>query len=159
MIESSLPRTPNNLPPGVASSSTCPPGSSDTCDPINGREWDTKKGALQYACVFQLQQPRDCSPVPGPGPYCACAAGQPAQNTPLCQNSGGTYTPTQINAAAFPAVSEMVIAHAMGPQGIVSSICPIHTTPANGDIPPDPLFGYRPGMTAIVNRIRVSLGE
>jgi hypothetical protein len=53
----------------------------------------------------------------------------------------------------------MVIAHAMGPQGIVSSICPIHTTPANGDSPPDPLFGYRPGMTAIVNRIRGSLGE
>jgi hypothetical protein len=53
----------------------------------------------------------------------------------------------------------MVIAHAMGPQGVVSSLCPIHATPANGDNPPDPLFGYRPAMAAIVDRLRASLGE
>ena len=111
----------------MVNSSSCPPGSADGCDPANGREWDTKKGDLQYACIFQLAQPRDCSQVPA-GTYCDCGVGNYAQSTALCQSNGGTYSTIQINGKAYPSVREMVIAHKMGAQGIVSSLCPIHVT-------------------------------
>jgi hypothetical protein len=152
MIESYLPRTAQNLPPGVVNASQCPPGSPDTCDPINGREWDTKKGDLEFACIFQLPKPRDCSDPMYLG-ACDCSMGSPNQNTPLCQGSNGNYTTTQVNGKAYPSVREMIIAHAMGAQGIVSSLCPIHVAPANGDSPPDPLYGYRPAVNTIVNRL------
>src|ERR1700691_3964212 len=43
----------------------------------------------------------------------------------------------------------------MGSQGILSSLCPIHTTDnAQGN---DPLFGYRPAITSIVNRLKNAL--
>jgi hypothetical protein len=52
----------------------------------------------------------------------------------------------------------MQIAHAMstnaaiGDQGIISSLCPIHTHYVGGTT--DPLFGYRPAVNAIVDRLR-----
>jgi hypothetical protein len=46
----------------------------------------------------------------------------------------------------------------MGTQGIISSLCPIHTvsvvTPTGG---PDQLYGYRPAINAIVNRLKTPL--
>ena len=44
----------------------------------------------------------------------------------------------------------MIIAHALGEQGIVSSLCPIHVTEAT---PGDPLYGYRPAVLALLARI------
>ena len=136
----------------------CPPNSGDTCDPINGREWATSKGDLQFACIFQLPQPKDCTQMQHAG-ACDCNGG-PSQNSPLCQLQGGTHTSTQINGKAYPSVREMVIAHTMadqsvGIQGIVSSLCPIHTTEMGAG---DPVYGYRPAVNAIVNRIKNSLG-
>jgi hypothetical protein len=42
----------------------------------------------------------------------------------------------------------------MGNQGIVSSMCPIHTTES---APGDPVFGYRPAVNVIVNRLKNAL--
>jgi hypothetical protein len=156
MIESLLPRTAANVPPGVVNASSCPPGSPDSCDPMSGREWDTKNGDLQFACIFALPQPKDCSAPQYLG-ACDCTANSPNQITPLCLNSGGTYTQTQVFGKAYPSLREMVIAHKMGMNGIVSSLCPIHVTPVNNDNPPDPLFGYRPAWQAIVDRFAGSL--
>jgi hypothetical protein len=148
MIESEDPR----------GGSGCPPGSNDTCDPINGREWDTKKGDLQYACTFQLAAPKDCTSMAFQG-ACDCTAGATSQNTPLCQKTGGTYGTTQIAGKAYPSIREMAIAHAMskqpsGNQAIVSSMCPIHTTATSNT---DPVFGYRPAVNAIINRLKNAL--
>jgi len=45
----------------------------------------------------------------------------------------------------------------MGPQGIVSSICPIDVTDnAAGD---DPLYGYRPAVAALLDRLKAALGN
>ena len=66
----------------------------------------------------------------------------------------GQYTTTQINGKAYPSVREMVIAHALGAQGVVSSICPIHMTEQT---PGDPLYGYRPAVDALYQRIAASL--
>jgi hypothetical protein len=151
MLESETPRT------------QCLPTGPDDCDPVNGREWNTQKSDLQYACVFLLASlypnGKDCT-QPQYADQCDCIAGTPSQTGPLCQlGTNGVPTTTQIFDKAYPSIREMEIAHAMATQpsgngGIVSSVCPIHTTEA---IPSDPEFGYRPAMNAIVNRVKISL--
>ena len=135
----------------------CPPTGNDSCDPINGREWDTQRGDLQYACIFPLAQPKDCTQMAFKG-ACDCQDGTASENTPLCQNAGGVHTHVQINGKAYPSIREMLIAHAMADQpsvqGIVSSMCPIHTTEMGAG---DPVFGYRPAVNAIVNRLKTDL--
>jgi hypothetical protein len=179
MVESPHPRvmgfkTDGNTVP--ANFSSCPPPGTggpttagDTCDPVNGREWDTTNGMgglgqdLQFACIFPLVDstgtpaPKDCTSAKYTG-ACDCGTtGTYTNQTQLCQISGGKYTTTQINGKAYPSVREMVIAHSMGQQGIVSSLCPIHPTPVGGA--GDPLFGYRPAVTAIVNRLKNALAN
>jgi hypothetical protein len=161
MLESEGPRTQS----AAVNQSQCPPTSNDRCDPINGREWATNNSDLQFACIFPLVDPQTGTPAPkdcaDPGDdACACHAGANTQNTPLCQKNGGTYTTTQIYGKAYPSVRELAIAHAMagsasGVQGIVSSLCPIHTSYVSGQS--DPLYGYRPAVNAIVNRLKISL--
>jgi hypothetical protein len=157
MIESETPRAPANCGPTSA---------ADNCDPINGREWDTGKNDLQFACIFPLVDPatgmpapRDCTDPKYTG-ACDCAAGSNSQNTPLCLKNGSAYTTTQTYGKAYPSVRAMEIAHAMaaspsGNQGIVSSVCPIHTSFVGG--PTDPLYGYRPAANAIANRVKRGL--
>jgi hypothetical protein len=156
MVESEGPRA--GLP--------CNPSSNDNCDPINGREWNTSNKDLQFSCIFPLvdangqQFTKDCTQMQYTG-ACDCAMGSNSANTPLCQNVNGMYTTNQIYGKAYPSVRELAIAHAManspsGDQGIVSSLCPIHTSFANNN-PTDPLYGYRPAASAIVNRLKNSL--
>jgi hypothetical protein len=156
MIESEGPRA---LP--------CNPSSNDNCDPINGREWSTNKKDLQFACIFPLVDPmtgqkvtKDCTQMQFNG-ACDCAVGSNSAKTPLCLNINGQYTTNQIYGKAYPSVREMAIAHAManspsGYQGIVSSVCPIHTSFTGGN-PTDPLYGYRPAVNAIVDHIKSDL--
>jgi hypothetical protein len=156
MLESEVPRR----------TAACGANSPDNCDPVNGREWNTSKKDLQFACIFPLTDPvtgmpvaKDCTDPQYTG-ACDCATGSNSQNTPLCQKTGGAYTNTQIFGKAYPSVREMVIAHTLatspaGNQGIVASLCPIHTSFVGG--PTDPLYGYRPAATAIVNRLKSSL--
>jgi len=140
---------------GARAASACPPDAGDDCDPVNGREWNTGKSDLQFACVFPLQAPKDCT-LPQYAFACDCAAGSNSQDTPLCQKDGGVYTNLQIKGKAYPSIREMRIAHAMaaqpwGVQGVVSSLCPIHPTPSG---PNDPISGYRPALNGIVNRLK-----
>ncbi|HEY1691281.1 MAG TPA: hypothetical protein VGG39_03925 [Polyangiaceae bacterium] len=60
----------------------------------------------------------------------------------------------QIAAKAYPTFRELYLAQMMGPQGVVSSLCPIHTTEQGTG---DPLYGYRPAMAAIIARLQTSL--
>ena len=137
----------------------CPPTANDDCDPINGREWDTKKTDIQFACLFALGQPRDCTQMQFAA-ACACN-GSYGENSSRCQIAGGAHTTTQINDVTTPSITEMVIAHAMsgrpyGDQGIVSSACPIHTVETTTG---DPLYGYRPAANAIVARMAPALAH
>jgi hypothetical protein len=135
---------------------------------------------LEYACIFQLpvKQQRDCAtlnPSTIEGNSCDCAANwqsgsarapnnPPDQVPPICgqTSSDGTtivsavsdYT-VQVAAKAYPTIRELTLANMMGYQGVVSSLCPIHTEDnAAGN---DPLYGYRPAMDALVNRLKVGL--
>jgi hypothetical protein len=151
MVESWDARTTQGV---MANASSCPPTAPDTCDPINGREWATNKGDLQFACIFRLPAPKDCS-QPNTAGACDCATGALNEQTPLCQkDASGQTTQIQINGKAYPSVREMVIAHALGSQGVVSSICPIHVTEQT---PGDPLYGYRPAVDTLFARISPSL--
>jgi hypothetical protein len=166
MVESENPRTmqgTNGSSTVWANTSTCPPTSANNCDPINGREWASNKGDLQFACIFDITPlyngvGKDCTQAEYTN-ACDCAAGALNSGTQLCS----TTTPTlQVNGKAYPSVREMAIAKSMsnetvGNQGIVSSLCPIHVTDnAAGN---DPLYGYRPAVNAIIDRLKNSLSN
>jgi hypothetical protein len=160
MVESWAPRTTNTG--NWANVSTCDPTKAVGCDPINGREWDPHKGDLELACIFDIKPQyggvgKDCTSQKYTG-ACDCASGNPILNNVLCDP--GTAT-RQIYGKSYPSVREMEVAHAMakqnaqaGGQGIVSSLCPIHVTEQGAN---DPLYGYRPAVNAIVNRLKTAL--
>jgi hypothetical protein len=123
------------------------PGAADNADPINGRDWNTNQMDLEYACVFDLPAPKDCTLTQNMY-ACDCESGYLG---PLCQSQGSTL---QTRAKAYPAIRELAVARALGAQGVVSSICPIHTTEAAAG---DPLFGYRPAIGALVTQMSAVL--
>lgn len=86
----------------------------DGGDPIHGREWDTHKGDLQFACTFALPTPRTCTSSDA---SCACA--DSSTNPPLCAADVGTQT----HAKAYPGIRPLLLARALGARGIVGSIC------------------------------------
>jgi hypothetical protein len=146
MIESDQPR------PGVA-----PPGSANSADPVNGHDWTTggtAPASLEYACTIPLTNPRDCT-LPQNQNFCDCphAAGtvNSSQLPPICDTNNFTQ---QTGAKAYPTIRELTLAKLMGKQGIVSSICPQHVTEMGMG---DPLYGYRPAVAAIVNRLKDAL--
>jgi hypothetical protein len=149
MVESTEPRVDPSAQ-GWATASNCPPTSADTCDAMSGREWTTNKSDLQFACVFDLAQPKDCSQMKY-ADACDCALNALDATSHLCQRtSSGDFTQTQIRGKAYPSIRELMISKALGAQASVSSICPIHTQPTTAD---DPLYGYRPAVDALVDRL------
>jgi hypothetical protein len=142
---------------------------------------------LEFACIFQLpsSMQRDCAAIGGTtieGNSCDCDPGNqsstkpwtsggppaatgntPDEISPLCDKTSwdGSITSAvndytvQVYAKAYPTIRELMLANMLGSQGIVSSLCPIHTVDnASGD---DPLYGYRPAVDVLVNRIKVAL--
>jgi hypothetical protein len=158
------------------------PSQPEGTDPISGREWQTNtssssgvarhQGLLvdrEYACTFKLATPRDCSSAaisadPTLNESCDCVA--PAAN------SGGAFTHAEVPAVCndatntqqdyakvYPTIRELELARLLGQvsganEGVVSSMCPIHTVETG---PGDPLFGYRPAMNTLVNRMKAAL--
>jgi hypothetical protein len=149
MIESYQPRS------GLPGAS-----SANNADPINGREWVTNSAMnfvdREYACIFPLPATavKDCSLATN-ADICDCpstAVPNGPNVPPVCDP---TTTTKQIAAKAYPTIRETLLAHLMGTQGILSSICPIHTT----DTGNDPLYGYRPAVAVIVDRLKNALAN
>ena len=139
---------------------------------MNGGDWVTNTPSPQhvlpvdreYACIFPLAAPRDCSNL---GDYatqeqCDCSTpGLPLDAVPsVCglkdptkpYASGVNDYTTQYYAKAYPTIREIELAELLGTQGIVSSLCPIHVSDnPTGD---DPLYGYRPAVNALVTRLK-----
>lgn len=136
MIQSVEPRTGLEGP--------APKGSNGS-DPIHGREWDTEKKDLQYACTFDLpaDMQRTCGADDG-----SCDCGSSAVgNPPLCDD--GTK---QIKAKAYPTIREFQVVRALGDQGIIASLCPIQLTDKDS-----PTYGYKPAVAAIIDRLKNAL--
>jgi hypothetical protein len=151
----------SNCPPPAAGANTGSVAGQPLCDPINGREWSTGEADLQFACIFDLKPQyggmgKNCMDPNFTG-ACDCAPNALNSGTQLCDSATKTL---QVYGKAYPSVREMVIAKAMSTgksnQGIVSSLCPIHVTEQGTG---DPLFGYRPAVNAIINRLKTSLSN
>jgi hypothetical protein len=133
----------------------------------------------EYACIFPLEKPdgsanpRDCSNAASDGGVyadfvnqeaCDCSSkGLPptavpsvcGQCTPETCSQGGTDYNAQYYAKAYPTIREIELVEKMGKQGILSSLCPIDT--ADDAAGTDPLYGYRPAINSIVNRLKTAL--
>jgi hypothetical protein len=160
-------------PRANGAASLTPSTSAAEVDPVNGREWvtdqpdpdavPTSSGGhtspvdLQYACVFKLREPRDCTaPQNWDGCDCPFVAGHlsHAQTSPLCDD----VTPTrQLYAKAYPTPRELQVARMLGGQGIVASLCPAHPSDMGTPDAPDLLYGYRPAVATLVDRLKTAL--
>lgn len=163
MVESIVPR------PGLPA-----PGSATDADPINGHEWNTAYGDLQYACTFALPTPRACSCDPSTDSYSSCKYQSPNDccdltfsvdgrgnsvpgsqyQKPLCAGN------TQVAAKAYPGLREIAVlrdyalsSNAAGRNSVVTSIC---AKDATGD-PASPGYGYNPAIDALVGRMKERL--
>jgi hypothetical protein len=119
------------------------PRGQNGSDPIHGREWQTAKADLQYACTFDLPVPRTCNTN---DQSCDCNP-ESSTNPPLC-GSGNQ----QIKAKAYPTIREFQVVRALGDQGIIASLCPIQLQD-----PTAPTYGYRPAVSAIIDRLKNAL--
>lgn len=145
MIESVLPRVGESPFGGPLE----PPESGVWANPINGHEWNAQlahRGVLQHACIFELQEPHDCSG----NNLCDCFdATYPQEHDefdPVCQNPAtGEYSQYQHFADAAPGRRYLEILRGVGPSAIVSSACPKNTTTRGY-----PDFGYRPALTRLL---------
>ena len=136
----------------------------------------------EYACIFQLPIPQqhdcakfntggidwnscDCQPALATDGTPIKTTNTPDQVSPLCSKTStdGTSVSSSVDdytvqtyAKAYPTIRELTLAEMMGAQGIVSSLCPIHTVDTTSD-QNDPLYGYRPAVNAIVDRLKTAL--
>jgi hypothetical protein len=130
----------------------------DNGNPINGREYDTAQADqpadLEYACIFPLPQPIDCSAASADD---SCDCKQP--NRPLCEAVPGSGNPgtTQYWSKAYPGTRQLQVLRDYGANSIVASICARNVDVATSDTRPD--FGYRPAIAAIVDRLKGQLGN
>ncbi len=148
MHESIDPRTGTNP---ITSDPVAPTSAGPLANPINGHEFTiASRDDLQYACIFRLATPKDCTNT---GVPCDCATGI-AGDKPLCQDPATgqpAATPTQFFAKGYPGLRELEVLKEVGDNAIVASICPKITDATNPD------HGYNPALGAIVERIKAGL--
>ncbi len=167
MIESYLPRVPPYAFPVDTTNPVAPTNASDDADPISGREWITDEPATrsdrgtnllavdrEYACRFPIA-PRDCTQSYNAS-SCDCPSAvaglTPDQIPPLCDPVNPT---SQKYAKAYPTIRELLLAKLMGSkQGIVASLCPMEPTDTTS-----PVYGYRPAVAVLVDRLKTALNN
>lgn len=122
-----------------------PPTSPAGTDPINGHEYSINgNDDLQYACVFDLPSPRDCTKA-----LAGCDCSKTGNDNPLC----GTPDTLQVRAKGYPGTRVLSTLRSLKDQGIVASVCPAQLTDKTS-----PDYGYRPAIGAIIDRLKTVLG-
>jgi hypothetical protein len=125
--------------------------STDPTATINGHEHDaTERNDLQYACTFELPEPRFCNV----DDYaCQCQESDIPANRSICQPpGGGAATTTQYYGHAYPSLRPLALAKSLGTQAVVASICPRDLANETG-----PDYGYVPAANSILARLRTML--
>lgn len=130
MIQSVAPR------PGLSGADL--PLGENGGDPIHGREWNTDKQDLQYACTFDLPEPFVCTP----GQPCECGPDS-LGNPPVCGEDHW-----QVKDRAYPAPRLLRVAKGLGSQALTGSICA-----------PDPAAGYGPVFGSLARKVARVLAE
>jgi hypothetical protein len=154
MVESTVPRTGTDPITGVA---VAPPSTPHGAGPqvggalINDHERDIARPPddIEYACIFPIRTPIDCSNPETVSCDCPRTAGTLTDN-PLCDPANPT---SQIKAKAYPGIKELAIAKGKGDQGIAASLCAKQIDDPTADD-----FGYRPAVKAILDRLHQTLG-
>jgi hypothetical protein len=153
MVESVAPRFGTHP---VTGEELAAPGAGYLANSINGHEWTNPAGAdLQYACIFELAEPRNCETIPE-YKRCDCEA-QHIDNdlNPLCQRDDNQYSTDQRFAKAYPGLRHLEVLKDFGDNAIVASICARNLEPALRE---QPDYGYRPAISAIVDRLKETFG-
>lgn len=121
---------------------------------INGHEYDNfTPDDLQYACIFPLETPRDCSTGQG---ACDCTDADLPKNPPVCNPpGGGPAGRTQYYAKAYPGVRHLQVARGLGEVASLASICPKVSAPPTSA----PAYGYNPAANHMYERLSGGLGE
>ncbi len=115
-------------------------------NPINGHERNILTlDDLQYSCIFPLPMPRDCTM---PSSSCDCRFPTDGTQSPLCQESQGTYTTTQRYAKAYPPLRILQVLKGVGDNGVLASICPKNVADPTGED-----YAYRPIIGALVQDV------
>jgi hypothetical protein len=159
MIESIDPRPPGTPHPLIQGVSVVAPGANGGND-INGREMAVTpvRDDLQFACIFDLDPPKDPAQCDANSDGCDCNADEFDKMSPLCQGVTATASGTQIKAKGYPGVRELQVLKDYGANSIVASICPKNVRAAMGSTPQtDPSYGYNPAVAAIVDRLKEAL--
>jgi hypothetical protein len=126
---------------------------------INGHESTVADGTdLQYACIFPLKTPRDCSAASG-ALDCDCSDNEVMYTRALCQPpAGGPAGTMQYFAKAYPSTRHLELIRAFGKvtnNAVAASICP---KVADSSMPStDANYGYNPAVTALVDRMKTAL--
>jgi hypothetical protein len=144
MVESIGARSGTNPATGAALTTA----SNPLGNPINGHEWTINNNDdLQYACIFDLPNPRNC--VDASIVSCDCRDG--SNDNPLCAVDSITGERTlQTKAKAYPGLRHLEVAKAV--QGVVASVCPKQITdPTATD------YAYRPAVRALLERVSTRL--
>ena len=117
-------------------------------NPINGHEYSIPSADdLQYACIFDLPTPRDCS---DPN-ITSCDCTNPSNDNPLCETDPATGKRTrQVKAKAYPGLRHLDVVK--GVDGVAASVCPKQLTdPTAAD------YAYRPAVQALIDRVATRL--
>jgi hypothetical protein len=156
MIESNAPRAGTNP---ITGDQLAPPSMTEGGpDAINGHEYTpgTKAAGgqvvqgppndLEYACIFTLPQPRDCSDPTVVS--CDCQDYDSLNDKPLCAANGAKGRTLQTHAKAYPGIRQLQLVKELGTQGVAGSICPAQLADPSRDD-----FGYRPSIRAFVEAL------
>jgi len=139
MIESIDPRTGQHP---ITQEAVAPPGAGTGANTINGHEYSIPaRSDLQYACIFELIAPRDCS-VPN---VSSCDCSDVTNDNPLCQNEFNQFGTTQYRAKAYPGIRHLQLLQSLDGRAVLGSICPAQlSSPSQLD------FGYAAAVRALV---------
>ncbi|HEU5074705.1 MAG TPA: hypothetical protein VFU02_11035, partial [Polyangiaceae bacterium] len=146
MVASADPRSGTHPITGEA---LAPVDSTDPTDnSINGHEFNNlNNDSLQYACIFPLVDPIDCSE--SGDELCECGTADVAENKPLCHPpEGGSTSAAQYFAGATPGLRQLELMSQL-PHGVPASICP---KVVEGDVDAAS-YGYNPAMRALLREL------
>ncbi|HVY25904.1 MAG TPA: hypothetical protein VHB79_05105 [Polyangiaceae bacterium] len=153
MVEQPDPRTGQNPITGdkIVGETSMAPGANA----INGHEQvNVGNSDLQYACTFQLPEPRVCdAALDMAGGGCDCFNEDALFNRSICQPpAGGNSGTTQYQGKAYPTLREFAVAQQLGRRSVLGSVCAVNTQDdTRGD------YGYRPIFNAIGKRVADTL--
>jgi len=155
MIESVDPRDGLGLSNPIVGLAPQPTTAAVDVTNINGHEYTiAERDDLQYACIFELDTPRDCASATG-GCDCKTVDASNPTDKPLCQEPGtNDSSSTQHYAKAYPGIRFLEVLKEYGMNSIVASVCPKITDSARSQ---EPAYGYSPAMKAIVDRLKEKL--